>query len=594
MNIATDTISGYEDPQPGGGLEAQIEAVRRRALPMGITFGAVLALALLLAAFWPATYRSAGTILIEQQEIPQDFVRSAVTSYADQRVQVISQRVMTSANLLEIVDKYGLYGGKGETDTREALVDRMREDIRLDMISADVVDPRQGRATKATIAFSVGYENRSPDLAARVANDLVTLYLRENLETRKQLAAESTEFLTAEAEKLRLRIAELEQRIAEFKQQNFDRLPEFAQTSQLQLTRATEELRETDVRLRALDQQIVFLDSQLVQISPTSEVITGTYQRLLSSGDRLKVLRAERSAVASRYSEDHPDVRRLDREIASLEAEVGGVDGANELTRRLEEARSQLAVDRERYSPEHPDVKRQERVVASLEDQLRRAASAPPARPTIQTPDNPAYIQISAQRQASLNERNALMARRAELQARIAQYEQAQLQMPVVERDYAALMREVQSEQAKYNEVRQKQLAAELAQNLESEQKGERFTLIEPPLRPEEPVKPNRKAILALGLLMSIGAAVGLMMLLEAMDTRIRGRRELVALVGVPPLAIIPWVDEEQDDDARLRARRLFAGGAVGGAVTLLLLVHVLVKPLDVLWAVLLRRFGVG
>ena len=174
-------MTGYEDTQPGGGLAAQVEAVRRRALPMGIAFGAVLMLALLLAAFWPATYRSTGTILIEQQEIPEDFVRSAVSSYADQRVQVISQRVMTSANLLGIIEKFKLYGGERDTSTREALVERIRKDIKLDMISADVVDPRQGRATQATIAFAVGYDSRSPDLAARVANDLVSLYLRENL-----------------------------------------------------------------------------------------------------------------------------------------------------------------------------------------------------------------------------------------------------------------------------------------------------------------------------------------------------------------------------------------------------------------------------
>ena len=207
-------------------------------------------------------------------------------------------------------------------------------------------------------------------------------------------------------------------------------------------------------------------------------------------------------------------------------------------------------------------------------------------------PDNPAYIQISAQREASRSERASLGARRAELQARIAQYERAQVDMPAVERDYGAMLREVQGEQAKLAEVRQKQMAAQLAQNLESEQKGERFTLIEPPLRPEAPVRPNRKAILALGLLLSLGAAVGLMALLEAFDTRVRGRREIVAMLGVPPLAIIPWVADEPDEDVRQRARRLFVGGIVGGAIVLLLLVHVLVKPLDVLWAILLRRLG--
>jgi hypothetical protein len=107
-------------------------------------------------------------------------------------------------------------------------------------------------------------------------------------------------------------------------------------------------------------------------------------------------------------------------------------------------------------------------------------------------------------------------------------------------------------------------------------------------------VSPNRKAILALGFLLSIGAAIGIVALLEALDSTIRGRRELVALVGVPPLAIIPWVESavQVDDSARLRRRLVFAAGAAGGALAVVLLVHLFVKPLDVLWAVLLRRLG--
>jgi len=184
------------------------------------------------------------------------------------------------------------------------------------------------------------------------------------------------------------------------------------------------------------------------------------------------------------------------------------------------------------------------------------------------------------------------VARRGKLQAAIAESQRAQAEMPAVERDYVALMREVQGEQAKYNELRQKQLSAELAQNLETEQKGERFTLIEPPVQPQEPISPNRKAILALGLLLSVGAAMGLVALLEAVDTRVRGRRELIALLGVPPLAIIPWVAPAIDEHAKRKARLLFVAGTVGSAVVVVLLVHLLVKPLDVMWAVLLRRLG--
>jgi uncharacterized protein involved in exopolysaccharide biosynthesis len=123
MDRAQDDYAGYSDrPEEGGGLAAQLEAVRRRIWPMLAVFVTVLAAAIAAALLWPATYRSMGTILIEQQEVPLDFVRSAVTSYADERVQVISQRVMTTSNLLGIIEKYNLYADKREDMTREQLV----------------------------------------------------------------------------------------------------------------------------------------------------------------------------------------------------------------------------------------------------------------------------------------------------------------------------------------------------------------------------------------------------------------------------------------------------------------------------------------
>ena len=126
------------------------------------------------------------------------------------------------------------------------------------------------------------------------------------------------------------------------------------------------------------------------------------------------------------------------------------------------------------------------------------------------------------------------------------------------------LQRELQGEQTKFGEVRQKLLEAQLAENLEAEQKGERFTLIEPPFKPQKPVKPNRPAIVALGLLGALAAAIGLMVLLELLDTRIRGRRQVVSLAGAPPLAIIPWVADEEKPSRFAFWKRQPAGAAAG------------------------------
>ena len=155
-------------------------------------------------------------------------MRTTVTSFADQRIQVISQRVMTTRNLSGIIERYNLYPELRRKQSINAAVEEMRKAINLEMISADVVDPRGGSAQKATIAFSLSYESDSPVLAQKVVNDLVSLFLNENIEQRQAAVDEATAFLGGEAKKLGEQIAALEGQLAAFKEQHRDNLPEFA------------------------------------------------------------------------------------------------------------------------------------------------------------------------------------------------------------------------------------------------------------------------------------------------------------------------------------------------------------------------------
>ena len=521
----------------------QRHGVRRRLRPMLITALATLALAALAALFWPPTYRSTGIILIEQQEIPEDFVRSAISSYADQRVQVISQRVTTLANLMEIINKYNLYPDERRTKTREAIVAIMRNGIKLNMISADVVDPRQGRATKATIAFSVSYENRSPQLAVAVANELTSLYLRENLETRKQQAAGTAEFLTAEGARIGAQVTDLEQKIADFKGKNAGSLPEYAQLNVQLASRAQDDLREVASRVRALDQQIVFLDSQLAQINPTATLYSdNTGQRVMGAADQLKLLKTQYARAVAAYTDTHPDVVRLKSEIDGLEKELDSESNYRDTKRELGQARADLAAARQTHIEDYPDVVRLSRQVSRLEEQLKNTPRNPATPMRGEEPDNPAYIQIQANREAAQTERASLLAQQVQLRARLAELEQRSAATPMIERDYNALMSDLESVHRKHAEVQQKQMEAQLASNLETERKGERFTLIEPPLEPQKPASPNRPLILVVGALLALVAAIGLMQLLETLDTRIRSREDIIALLSVPPLAVIPWL----------------------------------------------------
>lgn len=565
-----------------------IGALRRRWVPALISATAVVALAAAGALLWPASYRSTGTILIEQQEVPLDLVRSMVSSYADQRIQVISQRVMTTENLMRIIERYGLYTQELRSKPRETVLESMREDIKFAMISADVVDPRLGRPTKATIAFSVSYDSRSAQLAAKVANELTSLYLNENLETRKQLADDAAGFLTAQAERLSKQIAELESTLADFKERNLRRLPELAALNLQLMTRAEEELRETETRMRSLDQQLVFLDAQLAQLEPTSQVYTQMGQRVLSPSDRVKILKSELARATAVYAPDHPDIARLTRELQGLQREAGSVDAGNDLARQLQEAQGQLAQARERYASDHPDIQQLRRLVESIEASM--AVAPLTAAAVNEHPDNPAYIQVSAQREAATSERAALDVKRTKLRAKLGELEERLAQAPQIEREYSALVRDLEGAQLKYREVRQKQMEATLAKNLETERKGERFTLIEPPFVPQQPVSPNRLAILLLGAIVALGAAVGMIALLEILDTTVRSRRDVEVLLPVAPLAVLPWIDTPAELAARARLRRWSGAGALAGLGVAVVLTHFLYRPLDVLWEVALRR----
>jgi uncharacterized protein involved in exopolysaccharide biosynthesis len=586
-----------------GSLRDQLMAAKHRKWTLILTFLGAMLVTVLLAVFLPPHYRSAGTILIEQQEMPQELVRSTVTSYADERVQVISKRVMTTETLLNIIRRYDLYPKERAKDTREAILTRMRKDIGLKMISADVIDPRSGRPTEATIAFEVSYTSASAETAAKVANELTTLYLNENLNNRTQLARDAATFLEAEGDRLSRHIGELEAQLAQFKQKNFKMLPEVTQLNMTLLDRSEEEIRGLDARRSALAQQKVYLESQLAQLHPNSAVFSDTGERILSTSDRLKAAKSQLASARARYGSEHPDIGRLEREVAGLEQAEGSQpvtpletnSQVNDLRRNLQGARASLAAARERYGPEHPDRIRLEHEVDSLQAQLA-ALPQPPAPAKSDGPktdaDNPAYVQIQAQLSATEKDLQSLDDQSTLLHQRIAELTHDITMAPQVEQQYRELNRDYDNSRLKYQELRSKQAEAKTAQNLEADRKGERFTLIEPPLQPEEPVSPNRPMIAVAGFILSLGLVFGVLWLLENNDFSVRGRADLLKLTGVPPLALVPYIDTEAERRSARRHVRVALGTATASLVIGIVLVHEFYRPLDVLWFTYARRLG--
>ena len=528
-------------------------------------------------------------ILIEDPEIPPDFVKSTITSFGDKRVETINQRVMTSENLLSIIKRYDLYPDDQRTKPRETILERMRADLGMEIVSADVVDTSSGRAMKATIAFRVWYESRLADRAYRVANELTTLYLNENLSNRTELAQQTSKFLLDEGTRLATQVRDLETQLAAFKDSNQGALPELVQMNLQFIDRADRDIDDAKRRTQALDERRVFLEGQLAALEPSMNMYDESGQRVPGGADQLRILQNRLVALEARYSPTHPDVVRLREEISGLGESLQ--DGANrgELGRDLTKQRSALAELRKKYSDEHPEVRILKDVVAGMENALQHNNGSPSAT----APRNPIYVELQSQLQSVKLEQQAAGQQVAQLQAKISDYQSRVTRAPQIERQYADLSRDYENARVKYAEIKAKQLEAQISESMEASHKGERFTLIEPPLMPERPTSPNRPLILGFGLLLAALLGIGAAFATEAVDPRIYGSSGLAALLDIQPLAVIPLVATKAELRMRRRVWQFASVGVVAALLIGLTLLHFLVVPLDVLWYALLRRFEV-
>jgi len=556
-------------------------AIRRRRAAIIVIVATIFLISALIAVLLPSVYRSSATILIEEQDIPPDMVRAAVTSFAVQRIQTISQRVMTRSNLLNIIEKYKLYTRDVRTKTTEEIVAAMRNDIKLETINADVRDPRSGAPTQATIAFTLSFDGESPEQTQKVASELTNLFLNENLKTRTQQAEDTYSFMKDEADKLEAQIAEYEKKLAAFKEKNSDNLPELSQLNMSLIDRTEREIDDVGNKLHAIEERQFYLNAQLAQISPSGPTVSSSGQFIPDPVSRLKSLHSDYSRALSRYSPNHPDVLRMKREIDALEGQSDNVSMAAEQAKQLENLRTALVATREKYSDDHPDVIKLKKEIASLESGLTKTPQ-PEKAISAQMPDNPAYLTLQAQLQAADAEMKSLRTKRDQLNAKLVDYVARLTTAPQIEREYSGLSREYDNAVAKFRDIKAKQMEAEVSKQLEKESKGERFSLIDPPAFPEEPISPNRPAILFLGFILSLGSGIGFALVKDSIENSVTSRRGLASLMGANPLGVIPYIVNGQDRYLRKRTKRRWIMFFIASLVVGLLLIHFLWIPLDI------------
>jgi protein tyrosine kinase modulator len=526
---------------------------RRRWLCIG-TFTAIFLASVVLAFKLPPVYRSEATILIEQPTIPGDIVESTIRSYVDEQIQVVSQRVMTKENIQELVEKYDLYPELRATEPIEVVAASFRDNFDLQNQTAEVFDPRRGRMSGSTFAFVVAFQNDDPVTTQRVAENLAALYLAENTRSRREQASETTTFLVQEADRLGQEIAKTEKALAEYKDRHANALPEQKMLNMQTLDRRERELMETGRELINQRSERDQRATELSTISPYATLLSDAGQPIASADDRLALLRQDYLELSGRYGPEHPDVLRVRREIESL-SQGGSVASTDDIDTRIAALTAQRSALLDSYSPEHPDVVRLERSIATLVEERSRASTS---RSTAQfrIPNNPDYVRVQRQIAALDENIRAAGSRRIQLRAEIDELERNIAIAPRVEQEWLALNRGYEAARSEFTDVTQRSTQARLSERLEDESKGQRFTLLESARLPVTPIEPNRLSIIFLGVVLALGAGIGIAALVDSLDTTIRSVRDLSELLEAPPIVTIPYMVSAREIGVRRVQKR--------------------------------------
>jgi uncharacterized protein involved in exopolysaccharide biosynthesis len=410
------------------------------------------------------------------------------------------------------------------------------------------------------------------------------------------MAEQTEKFLSEEAEKLKQQINEVGGRIAVFKESNFESLPEVQALNQTTLQRIEQELRETDREYMALNERRSFLEGELATLNPHDRMITDSGVAVMSPLGRLKTLETQRLQLLSQYSASHPDVVRADREIAALRQQLGYGASSQIAAEQLVIARDALAVARKRYGSEHPEVKRLQReleIGKAVADENSSDSQSVFSENELFKPDSPAYVQTRSSLNALELQQKSLLDRKRQLVKERTDYDRRLAMAPTVEKEYRELLSEIDSATMKFNEIKAKQSEAKLARTLESEQKGERFTLIEPPLEPETPIKPKRVVLALVSFVIAAAFALGVGYMLEVMDKSVRDGAMIERLAGQPPLAVIPYVRTDAEGRRNYNQRLVLYFAGFLFVMLVILSVHIFYKPVDVMYYVLMRKYGI-
>jgi polysaccharide biosynthesis transport protein len=518
--MTTHAIAAPTTETSGGQAAAKIlEVLRRRRTLAVLPFVFLLAATLSLAYFLPSVWTARAVILVDPQQIPDSFVKPAVSGDRERQVLSLSQQILSRPRLAEVAAAHRLHGAR---ETPYSAVERMRRDIRIEAIGDD---PARHPPT-GLVAFSVSYQATNPVLATVITNQLARLFVEENERGRERQATTTSEFLDTQLVDLRTRLEAQERRIAEYKERHLGELPE-----------------QRDANLRTLEH---------------------LQQRLQFANENMRRANERKSVLARTLTE-------IDHAGGPGGASGPDIDPAKLAAARLNLLRQELASAEARLSPEDPRLARLREQIHNYESRpasaprpTRAAASAPPSRRA--APDNPYVVSLMTQLDAANIEAKATQQDIAAINGQVALYERRLENTPRTERELAQLTQEHDALREMLKSLMARRGEAQIAADVEHQRKGETFRIIEAAATPALPTGPNRLRLVVLGLLLGLGASALAVVVAEQLDSSYRSPDEVRATLAVPLVSAIPTIRTDRDRQRDLR-RRVLATAAVAASL---------------------------
>lgn len=523
----------YEEQNAEGlDITRYLEVVRRRHLEFILPL--LLGWLVVWGVSWvlPARYKSGTLILVEQPTMPKNYVQPNVADDLQNRLQSITQQILSRTRLLVIIDKLHLYNDGRHEIASDEKVELMRKDIDIELV-------RDSHGDQIT-AFKIYYSARDPHVAQQVTSELTDLFITENLRVRQRQSEDTTKFIGSQLENARARLAEQEAKVREFKGEHEGELPS-QEASNLQILSGLQaQLQNEQDTLNAAKQQRVYLQTLTEQyraMHTTSRSADGTPTGLAAIDQELERLKAKLADLTSRYTDHYPEVENLKDEIA-----------------RTEKTRGTLVAEL--------------KAKGTTERHVDDGTAAHDGTDSLQSSP---LLQLQGQLQANqveiANRERAI----AGLEAKVNSYQDRLNSAPAREQQLADLTRGYDQTKANYDDLLKKQNDSAMATSMEHMQQGERFSMIDPPSLPVKPDFPNRLKFCGIGL--GVGLALGLVVVvgLEFMDDRLHSEKEIKLLLPMAILSEIPEIVNPLDEQSR--RTRMVVGWALAALVVTTILV---------------------